>query len=230
MRNSTNKGSGLRTLCALSVAVLGVFVGQVQQVYGLSSVTYNFDTTLFGTPPSGPTPWLTAVFSDGSPGTVNLTLSAPGLTGIESVDQMYFNLNPALNPSSMTFTQTGSSGAFGAPVVGVGADSFKAPYDGKYDIMLSFSSAAGSQFVHGDSVSFSITGIAGLTANDFLYQNTPSSGHGPLFAAANIQTVGEAVITDTPPGVPDGGATVIFLGLSLLTLEGARRGLRLARR
>jgi len=216
----------------MGAVALSVFVGQVQDVFGLSSVTYNFDQTLIGNPPAGPTPWLTAVFSDVSPGTVDLTLSAPGLTGSEMVNQWFFNLNPALNASALNFAQTGATGSFASPGVGVGTDSFKAPYDGKYDIMFSFSSAVGSQFSQGDSLSFSITGIAGLTASDFVYQNTASSGHGQLYAAANIQTIGQAVIVDTPPqtpGVPDGGATVLLLGLTLLTLEGSRRGLRLAR-
>jgi len=227
MPKLANRASGLRSLSVVGVVAVSILVGNVEEAFGLSSVTYNFDQTLAGTPPSGPTPWLTAAFTDVTPGTVDVTLSALGLTESEMVNQWFFNLNPALNSSALSFTQTGSSGSFASPAIGVGNDSFKAPYDGKYDIMFSFSPAAGSQFSQGDSVTFSITGISGLTASDFLYQNTPSSGHAPLYAAANIQTVGQAVIVDSPPllplTVPDGGATVILLGLTLLSLEGARR-------
>src|SRR5437870_2182321 len=73
------------------------------------SITYNFDHTLTGVAPAGPTPWLTATFSDSGANSVQLTLSAPGLTGNEFVGQWYFNLNPLLNPASLAFAEIGSS-------------------------------------------------------------------------------------------------------------------------
>src|ERR1051325_3873471 len=175
------------------------------------SITYNFDHTLTGVAPAGPTPWLTARFSDAQPNTVTVTLAASGLTGNEFIGQWYFNLNPTLNPASLTFTEIGSSGAFTVPTVETGANAFKPDWDGKYDLMFDFTTSGdlSTQFSGGDSVTFSITGIAGLTAVDFLFANTPSAGHEPLYGAAYIQTVGESVIIDTPPlrdipGVPDG--------------------------
>src|SRR6266481_855639 len=76
---------------------------------GASSITYDFDHTFSGVSPAGPTPWLTAVFSDSGANSVQLTLAAPGLTGSEFVKQWYFNLNPALNASQLNFTPAGSS-------------------------------------------------------------------------------------------------------------------------
>jgi len=186
-----------------------------------SPITFDFDHTLNGAPPIGPTPWLTAAFASVANG-VQLTLSAPGLTGSESVNQFFFNLNPTLNPASLNFTETGSVGSFAGPTVATGVDSFKPPWDGKYDVMVSFNSA---QFIGGDSVTLSITGIAGLNANDFLFRNSPTAGHAANFAAADITTVGEAVVLDTPPPVPDGASTMLLLGLGVLAGECVRRKL-----
>src|SRR5882762_1102891 len=78
----------------------------------IPSITYNFDHTLTGVAPAGPTPWLSATFSSSGANSVQLTLSAPGLTGNEFVGQWYFNLNPLLNPGNLAFAEIGSSGAF----------------------------------------------------------------------------------------------------------------------
>src|SRR5260221_8298852 len=180
-----------------------------------SSIIYNFDHTLTGVAPAGPTPWLSATFSASGADSVQLTLSASGLTGNEFVGQWYFNLNPSLNPASLAFAEIGSSGAFAAPNVLTGANAFKPDWDGKYDIMVNFGTSGdnASRFSGGDSITFSITGIAGLTPSDFLFANTPSAGHETLLAAANIQTVGETVVIDTPPSpsVPDAASTVMLL-------------------
>jgi hypothetical protein len=186
---------------------------------------YNFDHTLTGVAPSGPTPWLSATFSDLGANSVQLTLSASGLTGNEFVRQWYFNLNPLLNPASLSFAEIGTSGAFTAPTVETGANAFKPDWDGKYDLMFDFTTSGDSStwFSGGDSVTFSITGIAGLTARDFLFANTPSAGHDSLLAAANLQTVGETVVIDTPPAVPEAASTAILLGLAMLAIECGRR-------
>jgi hypothetical protein len=224
---SAGRGSKIRhAIIGLSLAMLFTF--RLSAV----TITYNFEETLEGVPPSGPTPWLTAVVSDSGAGGVQISLSAPGLTGNEYVNQWFFNLNPAMDPTKLVFTETASTGAFTLPTVATGADAFKPAYDGKYDILFGFSGSGdnSAKFTGGDSITFSITGIAGLSANDFLFENTPAAGHGALYAAAYIQTVGEAVIIDrVDSSVPDGGSTVILLGLSLLGIEVSRRKLVLRR-
>ena len=174
----------------------------------------------------GPTPWLTAVFSDKGPNAVELTLAAPGLTGSEVVGRWYFNLNPELNPANLIFTETSFSGIFTTPMALTGADAFKPDYDGKYDILLNFDTPGdlNQRFTGGDSITYNITGIGGLKADDFLFGNTPAAGHEPFYTAASIQTIGEAVILDRVR-VPDASQTVILLGFGLLALEGARRRL-----
>src|ERR1041385_2181246 len=81
-------------------ATVSVFTFRLSAT-SITSITYNFDHTLRGIAPVGPTPWLTAVVSDSGANAVQLTLAAPGLTGDEYVGQWYFNLNPALNPASL---------------------------------------------------------------------------------------------------------------------------------
>jgi hypothetical protein len=66
-----------------------------------ASFTLNFDTEFSGgQAPGGSPPWLSATFTDVTPGTVSLTLSASppggaGLTGTENVDGLYLNVAPA---------------------------------------------------------------------------------------------------------------------------------------
>src|SRR5579884_914015 len=67
--------------------------------------------------PSGPSPWLTAEIKDVTPGTVNLTITTSGLQGSEFISDFYLNLDPNINPSSLTFgtpTKTGSFTIMGA--------------------------------------------------------------------------------------------------------------------
>src|SRR5882757_2624993 len=86
----------------------------------LSSATgilYQFNTPFPTDPsPAGATPWLTADFENVNNG-VSLTISAAGLTGSEFASEVYFNLAASLNPSSLTFTQTVSTGAFSTPTI-----------------------------------------------------------------------------------------------------------------
>ena len=237
MPSHKQSGAASRVICLITLFVTTCFFSTGFGAALVSGITYNFDRTLTGVAPVGPTPWLTATFSDAGANTVQLQLSAPGLTGNEFVGQWYFNLNPSLNPSSLVFAQIESSGAFANPSVLTGANAFKPDWDGKYDIMVNFgvSGDNSSRFSAGDTITFSITGIAGLTASDFLFANTPSAGHETLVAAANIQTVGETVVIDTPPplngpeSVPEVASTAALLGLAMLTLEGGRRRLRILR-
>jgi hypothetical protein len=186
----------------------------------VSALTFNFDQTLSGVAPAGPTPWLTASFTSAGANTVQLTLAASGLTGSEFVNQWYFNFNPDLNLGGLVFTQTGSSGSFNSPTVQTGVNAFKPGGDGKYDILFNFNPSVG-QFGAGDSVTFDITGVAGLSTSDFLFYNTSAAGHAPLYSAAYIQTIGESVIIDTPPQtdrIPDGGTTVLLLGAAMTSI------------
>ena len=131
-------------------------------------------------------------FRMSSPGTVRLTISNANLTASENVDQFYINLNPAMNPNLLTFASAGSSGGFDAPTINEGVNAFKADGDGLRDVLLNFSTGGtdNNRFTDNEYLSYNITGISGLTANDFSYLSFPAGGHGPFYAAAHVQRIG----------------------------------------
>lgn len=153
-----------------------------------SGIVYNFDSVFSGSVnPGGPAPWLTATFqNDGSAG-VLLTISGADLAGSEKLDAVYFNVNPTLSTSipNLTFSLQSASAGLAQPQISTGEDAFKADGDGKYDVKLAFGTGQGT-FNNGDSITYLISGITGLTADDFAYQSTPAGGTGPFYAAAHI--------------------------------------------
>jgi hypothetical protein len=202
-----------------------------------STLSYNFGSVSEGTPPSGTPPWLQAIITDnGLPAnTVNLTLTAGNLSGSDFVTSWYFNLNPSLDPASLSFTLTDSTGSFTAPSVQTGANGFKAGPDGKFDVLVGFASTGdnSARFTSGDSLTFSVTGISGLTVGDFDWLSTCAGASGQYDSAANISS-GEASgwinptstlreNAQTAPSVPDGATTIALLGASLVAIEGVRR-------
>lgn len=208
------------------------------------TVTYNFGSVSSGTTPAGSPPWVQVSFTDnGLPAnTVQLTVDAANLSGSEFLSCLYFNLNPSLNASSLSFSQSGSTGSFTGPTVKTGDNGFKAGPDGKFDIFLGFATTgdASSRFTDGDSLTFTITGITGLTADDFDTLSTYAGGAGQYASAGHIQSIGDGGSgwinpnttillpnSDRPPVVPDASETITLLGGALLVMEGVRRKLKL---
>lgn len=207
---------------------------------GASTVTYDFGDTSGGATPTGAAPWLEAVFTDtGLPAnTVQLTVSAANLTGSEFLSCLYFNLNPALDPTGLSFLASGSTGLFTSPTAQAAANGFKAGPDGKFDFLINFTTTgdASTRFTGGDSITFTITGITGLTATDFDFLSAPAGGSGPYSSAAHIQGIDPNSLSgwinptetirnnaDRLPSVPDGATTISLLGASLVAVEGLRR-------
>jgi hypothetical protein len=158
-----------------------------------ASVTYDFNVEFSGgQAPAGPAPWIVATFTDtATPGQVQLTITTSGLTGNESISGLYFNINPALNPSQLVFTSlNGGSCTIAASSIQLGEDAFKADGDGKYDILLNYPTGSGvSTFNRTVSSSYDITysGAGALSAAAFYFLSTPMGGHGPFYAAAHVQ-------------------------------------------
>jgi len=197
-----------------------------------STFTYDFSDRFNGASPTGTPPWLQASFTDtGLPAnTVQLTLSAVNLLPNESVSCWYFNLNPTLNPTSLSFGSPSDVGAFNSPSVQTGTDAFKAAGSGKYDVLFTFAGSgdASTVFGSGDSVTYTITGI-GLSAADFSFLSTPGGGAGPYASAAHIVSDGQsgwvdpstvlhasAVIPDF--AVPDASTTLMLLSVSVVAV------------
>jgi hypothetical protein len=219
-------------------SLLGIAAVSLTGVISVSASTldYNFGTVSDGTAPAGSPPWLQAALSDTGPAnSINLTLTAGNLTGSDFVSCWYFNLNPSLDPTALTFTISDSTGSFTAPSVQTGANGFKAGPDGKFDFLVGFATTGddSTRFTSGDSITFNITGISGLTIDDFGWLSTSAGGGGAFVSAAHVVSGDDSgwinpVSTirqnaDTTPSVPDGAPTIALLGASLMAIEGFRR-------
>jgi hypothetical protein len=183
------------------------------------------------TPPASLTPpWLTTTFDDGGgTGSVVLTLTATDLTASEFVSGWYLNLDPALDVSSLVFSSPTKVGSFTNPAISLSTNAFKADGDGKYDILLEFDVSAGvaNRFTAGDSVSYTITGIATLTADSFNFLSLPAGGHGPYIHAEHVQGIGSESLSgwvsgDELPPIPE-PATMSLLAVGSLALLRRRR-------
>jgi hypothetical protein len=172
--------------------------------------------------PTNPPPWLNATFDDGgSAGTVDLTITALGLTAGEKVAGVYFNLDPVLNPALLAFSAPTKTGTFENPTISKGLNGFKADGDGFYDILIAFNNdGATKAFNGGEAVKYTIT-LASLTANSFDFVSAPDGGEGEYKTAAHLQSLGtcgnSAWVTTPEP------ATICLLGLGALSLLRRKR-------
>lgn len=220
-----------------AIALIAVACNSATQSKAASGVTYQFDNEFSsGTPPAGAAPWITATIQNVTPGTVQLTIANNGLIGSEFVSGFYINLNTNFSPLNLSINYVSSIGSFMVPSIGSGTiergtDSFKADGDGKYDVLFDFSTVSGNTFGAGESITYQISGISGLTADDFVYLSAPNGGHGPFYAAAHVQGIGaggslsgwvEPSLGALPILVPE-PSSCILLGLPLGILAFVRR-------
>lgn len=146
------------------------------------------------TPPAGAAPWLNATFDDGgSPGSVTLTLSTPGLTDPEFVRRWLFNLDPLLNPTLLSFSAPLEIGSFAAPTIYTGVDTFKAGGDGYFDIKFAFSNSGGPnrRFGAGDAAIYTVTGIPTLAAASFNFESVNGPGPRSFRTVAHVQGIND---------------------------------------
>jgi len=140
-----------------------------------------------GDMPNGSTPWITASFIDVSPNNVKLTMSASNLTGVEYINQWYFN--SLVDTAGLTFTALDYAAITTAIVPSLGSDAFKADGDGFFDIAFNFSNVDdGSRFEAGETVTYNIFGT-GITAATFNTQSVTGGGAGIYESAAQISGI-----------------------------------------
>jgi MYXO-CTERM domain-containing protein len=144
-------------------------------------------------PPEGTPPWLTATFNDhGTPGSVDLLLEATNLTDSEHVKQWLFNLDPALDPNDLVFSEPIVTGTFTDPIIDTIANAFMANGDGYFDIQVGFDEADGGdrRFGVGETAQYTITGILTLTASSFDFLSYCDGGQGQYPMAAHVGGIG----------------------------------------
>ena len=146
-----------------------------------------------GSPPAGPTPWITAYFDDGgTPGSVELFLETTNLVDLELVFVWMFNLDPLLDPGDLVFSTPAKTGQFNNPDIHLGVNAFQADGDGFFDINVEFdnSDQTARRFGAGDAALFTITGIPTLTASSFDFLSHEDGGQGEYPSAAHIGGIG----------------------------------------
>ena len=198
-----------------------------------ATVTFNYTESFGAVPPDGPAPWATSVFDDGgSAGSVTLTMTVAPSVNLADVTGMYFNLDPSMDPTLLTFTRDGGTGPTAANTdILMGVDAFRAGGDGFYDILFDFPPPPGQQaarFNAGEDLVYTITGT-GITADSFNFFGTPGPGAGnagPFLSVARFQSTGpDQEGSDFVGAVPVPAAVWLF-GSGLLGLVGIARGRR----
>jgi hypothetical protein len=170
-------------------AIAGIIALCASASVSAAVVTFEYDIN-FGTGSVvGPSPWMTVTFDDGgSAGSVDLTIQLEASLGTGDINQLYFNLNPVLDATQLNFARTGGTGPTASNIdILLGTDAFQADGDGIYDIYMEFPPPPGQQaarFNAGEFLTFQITGIASLTADDFNFLAEVGGSNGPFYSAA----------------------------------------------
>lgn len=201
-------------------AVVAISLGSVLSA---KAITIGLGSPFTSDPsPAGTAPWLTATFTDVSGG-VQLKIDAANLSGSEFASDIYFNLD--VSTTGLTSSQQAKTGTFTDPTFAISGSGQWNKADGTgghFDLVYSFDTSSGNTFGSGESVTFLLSGITGLTANDFNVLNTDGSPN--YAAAAHIQSLSDGGSTwigggtDTRTNnvsVPDAGSTALLLGAAL---------------
>jgi hypothetical protein len=153
-------------------------------------------------------------------------MSVAASVNLADVTQMYFNLDPSLDPTSLSFTRDSGSGPTAANTsIQTGTDAFKAGGDGLYDILFDFPPSTGQQaarFNAGEDLVYTITGT-GITADSFNFFATPDGGFGPYLSAAKFQDTGPGQLDSDWVGAVPIPAAVWLFSSGLLGLFGIAR-------
>jgi hypothetical protein len=187
------------------------------------ALTFELNNSFNGTAPTSTAPWLTATFSQGLNGTVNLALQSSLDVSSEFFGSLGFNFNPAKSLSGVSIV--------GEPVNSIswsqnGYDLEGGGNPGKgFDVLIQFVTANNSgRFQGTDLINFIFSGTTALIPSDFDFFN--ASG---LQIAAHVQGLpngASGAISGPSTGettVPDGGSTLILLGIGTTLFALVRR-------
>ena len=179
-------------ICALILA--GVWVGSARGAVIIFPLVEEFSGA---TPPAAlmPPAWLTVTVDDGvddADGEVTLTLAATNLTGGEHVKVWNLNLDPALDPTKLSFSAPIQTGLFDDPGIALGQDAYKADGDGWFDIEFAFTEGGSDKrFGVGEAAQYTVTftGVGLLMAESFDFCSQPGDS---LLVAAHVGGIGES--------------------------------------
>jgi hypothetical protein len=183
-------------------------------------LTFELESEFSGaTPPTGDTPWLTAIFDDdtGNDKTVLLTMEATNLVDDEFITEWYFNFDPELNVDALSFYAVDVVDAQATTIL-TEADAFRADgVGGDFDILFNFSTSNnGERFGAGETVSYLVTYTAAIDVSSFDFL---SDGGNELPTAAHIQGIDPNDDESGWVSVPDAsimyllGPTLVMLGV-----------------
>jgi hypothetical protein len=192
-----------------------------------ASLSFEFNTPAFnGSTPTSNSPYLSAVFTTQSTGTVLLTIASSLNVSTEFISDVAFNVAPAIVPSSLTIIQSGGSPTnIGISNTTQNAQSLQGSGNEPFDVNIAFSTSSSGggadRFNLTDMVQFTIT-RAGLTENDFNFASI-----GGYFLGAHVQGNGlSGALSGTLTAVPEPSSIGIFCMFGLSGLLYRRRMLK----
>jgi hypothetical protein len=228
-------------------SVLIVLICAGMAIHSQAATVTEDATVVFNGIDYGTTPSAMAIFTDLSPGEVQLTLSVAGLSTVSdaNVNTWWLNVTSAYF-GNLTFTYKSQVGSFQDPSIHAASSIYGTEADdaGYYDYYINNFGAGSQAFTNGESITYDITSsVTGLDAADFVqlastshgtYTSAPPNTDGDYYDAVELNDgqyspyfLGDAADPlPAPAPAPDGGSTSAFLGLALIGMGGMAKKIR----
>ena len=192
-----------------------------------SIITYDMSVT-YGATPQLAAPWMKLTIDDeGSPGSVKMTFTALNLASTEFISKWLLNLDPAMDPTSLVFASPTQTGSFELPSISAGVNAYNGGGTGNYDLLFGFatSNAGGGskRFTDDDVLTYSVSGIASLTADSFNALAAPGGSNGPFETIAHMQGIYDDSAWIGPEEVPEPLTLSVMAAGGMLLLRRRRR-------